>query len=78
MNRRAIGVYIATQIAPTLQKGDVVILDDLAVYKSVKAERPSAAIRLPARGADKRKRGLSGGARKQKGRFRAPSQSSCA
>jgi transposase len=29
--------YIETQLAPTLQKGDVVILDNLAVHKSQKA-----------------------------------------
>ena len=29
--------YIETQLAPTLRKGDVVILDNLAVHKSEKA-----------------------------------------
>ena len=31
--------YIETQLAPTLRKGDVVILDNLAVHKSEKAAR---------------------------------------
>ncbi len=46
MNRRTFEVYVETQLAPTLAKGDVVILDNLAVHKSSAAE---AAIR--ARGA---------------------------
>jgi transposase len=46
MNRTAFNVYIETQLAPTLAPGDVVILDNLSVHKSVKAE---AAVR--ARGA---------------------------
>jgi transposase len=46
MDREAFDAYIATQLAPTLQRGDVVILDNLSVHKSAKAE---AAIR--ARGA---------------------------
>lgn len=37
MNRVAFDTYIETQLAPTLQKGDVVILDNLAVHKSAKA-----------------------------------------
>lgn len=46
MNRRIFDAYIETQLTPTLSKGDVVILDNLAAHKSLKAE---AAIR--ARGA---------------------------
>lgn len=46
MNRRIFETYVETQLAPTLSPGDVVILDNLAVHKSPKAE---AAIR--ARGA---------------------------
>lgn len=38
MNRRAFETYVETQLAPTLQKGDVVILDNLAAHKSAKAE----------------------------------------
>ena len=37
MNRAAFDTYIETQLAPTLQKGDIVILDNLAVHKSAKA-----------------------------------------
>jgi transposase len=37
MNRAAFDTYIETQLAPTLHKGDVVILDNLAVHKSAKA-----------------------------------------
>jgi transposase len=33
----AFEAYIETQLAPTLRKGDVVILDNLAVHKSEKA-----------------------------------------
>ncbi len=46
MDRTAFDVYIETQLAPTLQPGDVVILDNLNVHKSAKA----AAV-LAARGA---------------------------
>ncbi|MER9869314.1 IS630 family transposase [Mesorhizobium sp. M0136] len=46
MNRRIFDTYVETQLAPTLAKGDVVILDNLAAHKSPLAE---AAIR--ARGA---------------------------
>jgi len=38
MNRAAFDTYVETQLAPTLQKGDVVILDNLAVHKSAKAD----------------------------------------
>lgn len=34
MNRAAFDTYIETQLAPTLSRGDVVILDNLAVHKS--------------------------------------------
>ena len=37
MNRAAFDTYIETQLAPTLQAGDVVILDNLAVHKSARA-----------------------------------------
>lgn len=46
MDREAFDIYIETQLAPTLLPGDVVILDNLSVHKSAKAE---AAVR--ARGA---------------------------
>jgi transposase len=38
MNRRIFETYIETQLAPTLQPGDVVILDNLASHKSEKAK----------------------------------------
>jgi transposase len=37
ITRLAFETYIETQLAPTLHKGDVVILDNLAVHKSKKA-----------------------------------------
>jgi transposase len=37
MNRVAFDTYIETQLAPTLNRGDIVILDNLAVHKSAKA-----------------------------------------
>ncbi|SMC79723.1 Transposase [Fulvimarina manganoxydans] len=37
MNRSAFDTYIETQLAPTLSKGDVVVLDNLAVHKSARA-----------------------------------------
>jgi transposase len=46
MDRAAFNLYIETQLAPTLAPGDIVILDNLSVHKSAKAE---AAVR--ARGA---------------------------
>ena len=46
MNRNAFDLYIETQLAPTLQPGDVVILDNLAAHNS-----PRAAKALQARGA---------------------------
>ena len=42
MNRAAFDRYIQTQLVPTLQPGDVVILDNLSVHKSAQAK---AAIR---------------------------------
>ena len=46
ITRLAFETYIETQLAPTLQKGDVVILDNLPVHKSKKAAQ-----RLKQRGA---------------------------
>ena len=37
ITRAAFDTYIETQFAPTLRKGDVVILDNLAVHKSQRA-----------------------------------------
>ena len=37
LHRAAFDAYIETQLAPTLRKGDVVILDNLAVHKSKRA-----------------------------------------
>jgi transposase len=37
MNRALFDAYVETQLAPTLERGDVVILDNLAVHKSPKA-----------------------------------------
>jgi transposase len=38
MNRETFDTWVETQLAPTLRKGDVVILDNLASHKSAKAE----------------------------------------
>ena len=38
IDREAFDIYIETQLAPTLAPGDVVILDNLSVHKSAKAE----------------------------------------
>lgn len=38
MNRRLFEIYVETQLAPTLARGDVVILDNVAFHKSEKAE----------------------------------------
>ena len=38
MNRAAFDVYIETQLAPTLQPGDVVIADNLSSHKSARAQ----------------------------------------
>ncbi len=37
INRAAFDTWVETQLAPTLSKGDVVILDNLAVHKSTRA-----------------------------------------
>ncbi len=37
MNRAAFETYIETQLAPTLKRGEIVVLDNLAVHKSAKA-----------------------------------------
>jgi hypothetical protein len=37
ITRSAFATYIETQLAPMLHKGEVVILDNLAVHKSEKA-----------------------------------------
>jgi DDE superfamily endonuclease len=37
MDRAAFETYVETQLAPTLKKGDIVILDNLAVHKSARA-----------------------------------------
>lgn len=37
MDRIAFDLWVETQLAPTLQPGDVVILDNLSVHKSAKA-----------------------------------------
>lgn len=37
INRKRFELYIETQLAPTLQRGDVVILDNLSSHKSEKA-----------------------------------------
>ena len=42
MDRDAFDIYIETQLAPTLARGDIVILDNLSVHKSAKA---AAAVR---------------------------------
>ncbi len=39
MDRAAFDVYIESQLAPTLSRGDVVILDNLSVHKSPRAEQ---------------------------------------
>ena len=46
MNRRIFETYVETQLAPTLQKGDVVILDNLRAHKSPVAERRPGTRRL--------------------------------
>jgi len=38
MNRRIFEAYVETQLAPTLSKGDVVIMDNLSSHKSPRAE----------------------------------------
>jgi len=39
MNRRIFETYVETQLAPALDKGDVVIMDNLAAHKSKAAEK---------------------------------------
>lgn len=39
MDRAAFDVWVEKELAPTLAKGDIVILDNLAVHKSAKAAR---------------------------------------
>jgi len=39
MNRRIFETYVETQLAPTLNKGDVVIMDNLAAHKSKAAQK---------------------------------------
>ena len=39
MNQRIFEIYVQTQLAPTLNKGDVVIMDNLAAHKSKAAEK---------------------------------------
>jgi len=39
MNRRIFDTWVETQLAPTLSKGDVVILDNLPAHKSQAAEQ---------------------------------------
>ena len=38
MNRRIFEAYVETQLAPTLEKGDVVIMDNLSSHKGPKVE----------------------------------------
>ena len=38
MNRKIFETYVETQLAPTLQRGDMVILDNLSSHKSEKAK----------------------------------------
>ena len=38
MDRNAFNQYVETQLVPTLRRGDVVILDNLAVHKSARAK----------------------------------------
>jgi transposase len=47
MDRRIFETYVETQLAPTLQPGDIVILDNLPAHKSAPAE---AAIRAKGAG----------------------------
>jgi transposase len=44
INRELFDLYIETQLAPTLQPGDVVILDNLSVHKSPRAAQTLRAI----------------------------------
>ena len=42
MNRRIFDTWVRTQLVPTLSKGDVVILDNLAATKAPPPSKPSA------------------------------------
>jgi hypothetical protein len=48
MDRAAFDIYIETQLAPTLQAGDVVILDNLKVHESAKGGGPGCLNRFSA------------------------------
>lgn len=37
MNRLTFNTYVETQLAPTLCKGDVIVLDNLSIHKSLRA-----------------------------------------
>jgi len=39
MNRATFDIYVETQLAPTLSKGDVIILDNLSSHKSPRAAK---------------------------------------
>jgi transposase len=39
MNRQIFETYVETQLAPILQKGDIVIMDNLSAHKSQRAEK---------------------------------------
>jgi transposase len=39
MNKQIFETYIETQLAPTLSKGDVVIMDNVAFHKSTRVEK---------------------------------------
>ncbi|WP_211235969.1 IS630 family transposase [Leisingera aquimarina] len=44
MNRDFFDLYVETQLAPTLQRGDVIILDNLAAHKSPNAAKVMKAV----------------------------------
>ena len=44
MNRELFELYVGTQLAPTLQPGDVIILDNLSSHKSPKAAEAMRAV----------------------------------
>lgn len=44
MNREFFDLYVETQLAPTLQRGDVIILDNLAAHKSPNAAKVMKAV----------------------------------
>lgn len=46
MNRETFDIYVETQFAPSLQKGDVVILDSLPSHKSLRPS-PSSSRAVP-------------------------------